>query len=49
MIVIPDGRFRMGAPATDMDAEPEEQPRREVVIDKAFALGRYEVSSDTRN
>ena len=34
----------MGAPETDFDAEPEEQPRREVTIDKAFALGRYEVT-----
>ena len=44
LIAIPAGRFQMGAPETDADAEPEEKPRREVAIDKAFALGRYEVS-----
>ena len=44
MVVIPAGRFVMGAPATDPDAEPEEKPQRDVVNDKAFALGRYEIT-----
>jgi formylglycine-generating enzyme required for sulfatase activity len=44
MVVLPAGRFTMGAPSTDPDAEPQEKPQREVAIDKDFALGRYEVT-----
>jgi formylglycine-generating enzyme required for sulfatase activity len=44
MVVVPAGRFTMGAPSTDLDAEPQEKRQREVAIDKGFALGRYEVT-----
>jgi formylglycine-generating enzyme required for sulfatase activity len=44
MVVIPAGRFTMGAPSTDPDAEPQEKRQRDVAIKKEFALGRYAVT-----
>ena len=44
MVVISAGRFEMGAPPSDAEAEPEERPRREVAVGNSFALGRYEVT-----
>jgi formylglycine-generating enzyme required for sulfatase activity len=46
MVDVPPGRFMMGSTADDPDAEDVERPQHEVVIAKAFALGRYEVTSD---
>lgn len=45
MIVIPPGRFLMGAPADDPEVFDGERPQREISI-KSFALGKYEVTFD---
>jgi formylglycine-generating enzyme required for sulfatase activity len=43
MIVIPAGRFIMGSPRTDRDANAWEQPQRDVTV-AAFVLGKFEVT-----
>lgn len=40
MVVVPAGRFVMGA----ANREPDEQPRREIRIPRAFAVGKYEIT-----
>ena len=44
MVVVPAGRFLMGSPNSDKDAEVDEQPQHEVTISKPYAMGRYEVT-----
>jgi tRNA A-37 threonylcarbamoyl transferase component Bud32 len=46
MMDVPAGRFMMGSTAEDPDAEDVERPQHEVLIAKAFALGRHEVTFD---
>lgn len=43
MIVIPGGRFLMGASPQDSDAGNEERPQREVRVER-LAVGRFEVT-----
>jgi formylglycine-generating enzyme required for sulfatase activity len=43
MVVIPAGRFLMGAPKDETQRENNERPH-EVVIKRAFALGKYPVT-----
>ncbi len=45
LVVVPAGRFTMGAPAGDADAGEHERPQREVSIARPFALGRTEVTA----
>lgn len=45
MVVVPPGRFTMGAAPDDPDAFEGERPQREISI-KAFALGKFEVTFD---
>jgi sulfatase modifying factor 1 len=41
---IEPGRFRMGSPDSDKDADDNEKPQREVRIEKGFYLGRTTVT-----
>ena len=45
LVVVPAGRFTMGAPAGDRDATDHERPQRAIVIARPFALGRTEVTA----
>jgi formylglycine-generating enzyme required for sulfatase activity len=44
MVVLPAGRFRMGAAAGDAGASDDERPQRTVSLPKDFAVGRFEVT-----
>lgn len=46
MCVIPAGRFLMGSPADEPGRSRHERLRREVAIERPFALGRYAVTFD---
>jgi formylglycine-generating enzyme required for sulfatase activity len=44
MVTMPAGSFTMGSPAGELQRGPDEGPQQEVVIGRAFAVGRSEVS-----
>ena len=44
LVVIPSGRFLMGAPVGEEGAGKDEGPQHEVVLDYAFALGQHAVT-----
>ncbi len=44
MLLIPPGRFMMGASPDDSKAQPDEKPVHEVLISNAFYLGRTPVT-----
>jgi formylglycine-generating enzyme required for sulfatase activity len=44
MVVVQPGKFLMGS--TEGMGEPDEHPQHEVAINKAFAVGKYEVTFD---
>lgn len=44
MVVIPAGSFMMGSSDTDKQADDDEKPLHKVIIAKAFAMGKYEVT-----
>ena len=44
MVTLPPGRFLMGAAKNEHGASKVEYPQHEVVIDYAFAMGRYTVT-----
>jgi formylglycine-generating enzyme required for sulfatase activity len=44
MVVVPEGHFLMGSPATEADRTATEGPQHEVMIAKPFAVGRTEVT-----
>jgi len=44
LVLVPAGRFRMGASSGDSDAVNAELPAHEVVISKPFYIGRTEVT-----
>jgi formylglycine-generating enzyme required for sulfatase activity len=44
MVTIPAGRFLMGSPADEPDRQPAEGPVHEVVLRKAFAMARFDVT-----
>jgi formylglycine-generating enzyme required for sulfatase activity len=44
MVVIPAGRFLMGAPETDTEHQANEGPQHAVTIATPFAVGRFEVT-----
>lgn len=44
MIVVPHGRFLMGAIPDDGEASSDEQPRHPVQFERGFALSRYEIT-----
>ena len=43
MVAIPPGRFMMGS--KDDEGEARERPQHEVTISRAFAVGRFAVTS----
>jgi len=43
MVVIPEGGFTMGSPATEDEREEDEGPQHSVTV-RSFALGKYEVT-----
>jgi formylglycine-generating enzyme required for sulfatase activity len=43
---VEPGRFLMGSPASDKDADDDEKPQRETRIEKGFYLGRTPVTVD---
>ena len=44
MVVVPAGRFLMGSPPQEQGRRSREGPQRTVLIDSAFAVGKYEVT-----
>lgn len=44
MVVIPPGKFMMGAPKSEKDRDINEGPRRKVTIAKVFAAGQFEIT-----
>ncbi len=46
VVVVPAGSFMMGSPATEEGRQPSEGPRHPVTLNRAFAVGRYEVTFD---
>jgi sulfatase modifying factor 1 len=44
LVLVPAGRFRMGSPADDTEARPDELPQIEVEIPAPFELGQTEVT-----
>ncbi|MHC4974023.1 MAG: formylglycine-generating enzyme family protein [Planctomycetota bacterium] len=44
LVLIPEGEFRMGSPASDTDQQPNESPPHRVRITRPFYLGRHEVT-----
>ena len=44
MVVVPSGRFWMGAPESEQDSRPDERPQHVVSIAAPFAVGVYEVT-----
>jgi Uncharacterized conserved protein len=46
MVVVPAGSYMMGSPASEENREGDEGPRHLVTLNRAFAIGRYEVTFD---
>jgi formylglycine-generating enzyme required for sulfatase activity len=46
MVVLPAGKFTMGSPDSEEDRSDTEGPQHDVMITKAFAVGRTEVTFD---
>jgi formylglycine-generating enzyme required for sulfatase activity len=46
MVVVPAGKFTMGANASEAGSTADERPQHEVSFAKAFAVGRLPVTSD---
>ncbi|OQW38839.1 MAG: hypothetical protein A4S08_08725 [Proteobacteria bacterium SG_bin4] len=46
MVRIPPGKFLMGSPETEAERRDAEGPQREVAINYAFEIGKYEVTFD---
>ncbi|MDA1262003.1 MAG: formylglycine-generating enzyme family protein [Planctomycetota bacterium] len=46
MLLVPPGKFMMGASPGDTQAEDSEKPAHEVTLTKAFYLGRTEVTQE---
>jgi hypothetical protein len=44
MVVVPSGRFLMGAPAAELGTRTNEQPQRNISFSEPFAIGRYEIT-----
>ncbi len=46
MVVVPNGSFVMGSPATEKNRLPNEGPQHDVTIAKTFAVSKFEVTFD---
>jgi|GEM_PF-1882664 len=49
MVVVPQGAFMLGSPATEEGRQGAEGPRKQVTFKRAFAIGKYEVTFDEWN
>ena len=45
MVLLPEGRFRMGSPAEDKESRPDEQPAHDVFL-STFLIAKYEVTQE---
>jgi len=46
MVVVPDGRFTLGSPASEADRQASESPEVAVAIAKPFAVSKLEITYD---
>ena len=46
MVVVPAGRFLMGAPKSEKGHQPSEEPQRELVVPAPFAVSKTEITFD---
>lgn len=46
MVILPRGKYLMGSPPSESGREDDEGPQREVTIDYALAVGKYEITFD---
>jgi formylglycine-generating enzyme required for sulfatase activity len=46
MVVVPAGKFMMGSPGSEKDRRENEGPAHEVLIDKPFAVSKFEITWD---
>ena len=46
MVVVPGGRFLMGAVKSEKGHKPEEEPQHEVTVAAPFALSKFEITFD---
>ena len=46
MVVVPAGRFLMGASKAEKGRQPAEEPQHEVTVAAPFAIGKYEITFD---
>jgi formylglycine-generating enzyme required for sulfatase activity len=44
MVIVPAGNFKMGSPSDEQGREEDEGPAHEVMLSKAIAVGKYEVT-----
>ena len=44
MVVVPDGRFKMGSPLDEGGRKGDEGPQHEVTIPRPFAMGKFELT-----
>ncbi len=44
LVLLPAGKFRMGSPASDEDAEDDEKPQVEVTLTQPLYIGKTEVT-----
>lgn len=46
MIVVPSGKFSMGASENELGSTPDERPQHQVSFDQSFSVGRFAVTFD---
>ena len=46
MVVVPAGSFMMGSPASEVGRHDNEGPQHQVMIERAFAVGKFAVTFD---
>ena len=44
MVVVPSGTFLMGSPSSEKGRSEKEGPQHQVHLDKAFAIGKHEIT-----
>ena len=44
MVIVPAGRFLIGSPSEEPGRGQDEGPQTEIIFDRAFAVGRYEIT-----
>ena len=46
MVIIPAGRFLIGSPPEELGRGQDEGPQTEIMFDRPFAVGRYEITRE---